>query len=103
MSTNDTASDLPERDPTKTNAQQGLYGKFRVERTDGSSAPGGKHHGCQYFVLDVTHDKHAAVALAAYAGAVAATHPQLAADMRARWSLPEHPLMLPYTCTLQPL
>jgi hypothetical protein len=82
---------LPDRDPTKTNAQYGLYGKFRIERTDGSSAPGGKHHGCDYFVLDVTHDKHAAVALATYAGAVAATHPQLAADMRARWGLPAQP------------
>lgn len=90
MSTIDTAGDLPERDPTKTNAQQGLYGKFRIERTDGGSAPGGKHHGCQYFVLDVTHDKHAAVALAAYADAVAATHPQLAQDMRDRWGLPSN-------------
>ena len=79
---------LPERDPTKTNAQQGLYGKFRIERTDGSSAPGGKHHDCDYFVLDVTHDKHAKEALAAYADAAEATHPQLAADMRARWRLP---------------
>jgi hypothetical protein len=79
---------LPERDPTKTNAQQGLYGKFRIERTDGSSAPGGKHHDCDYFVLDVTHDKHAKAALAAYADAAEATHPQLAADMRARWRLP---------------
>lgn len=83
-----TNDQLPERDPTKTNAQQGLYGKFRIDRTDGSSAPGGKHHGCDYFVLDVTHDKHAQAALAAYADAAEATHPQLAADMRARWRLP---------------
>lgn len=82
---------LPDRDPTKTNAEQGLYGKFRIERTDGTSSPGCKHHGCDYFVLDVTHDKHAAAALAAYAGAVAATHPQLAADMRSRWNLPAQP------------
>lgn len=57
-------SNLPERDPTRTNAQQGLYAKFIVRRTDGSDAPGGKHHGCDYFVLDVTHDKHAKAALA---------------------------------------
>lgn len=82
---------LPERDPTKTNAQQGLYGKFRIERTDGISAPGCKHHGCDYFVLDVTNDKHAVAALAAYADAAGATHPQLAADMRSRWNLPAQP------------
>lgn len=32
---------------------RGLYVKFHVERTDGRSAQGEKHHGCQYFVLDV--------------------------------------------------
>jgi hypothetical protein len=79
---------LPERDPTKTDAQQGLYGKFRIERTDGSSATGCKHHGCDYFVLDVTHDKCAPPALAAYAAAVERTHPLLAADMRSRYGLP---------------
>jgi len=46
---------------------QGLYAKFNVTRMDGSDAPGGKHHGCQYFVLDVTHDHHALSALLAYA------------------------------------
>lgn len=46
---------------------RGLYGKFRIERTDGKSAPGEKHDGCFYFVLDVAHDPHALPALAAYA------------------------------------
>lgn len=45
---------------------RGLYDKFRVIRTDGSSAVGGKHGECEYFVLDLTHDKHAAPALRAY-------------------------------------
>ena len=44
----------------------GLYGKFRIERTDGRSAKGEKHDGCEYFVLDLTHDPHAIPALEAY-------------------------------------
>lgn len=77
---------LPERDQSKPAEQQGLFRKFDVRRTDGSDQPGGKHHGCDYFVIDVTHDQHAAAALTAYADAVAATHPMLAADMRARYA-----------------
>lgn len=46
---------------------KGLYGKFIVQRTDGSDQHGGKHHGCEYFVLDLSHDKHAYMALRAYA------------------------------------
>lgn len=48
---------------------RGLYpeGKFVVLRKDGTDAPNGKHDGCQYFVLDVTHDQHAVPALRAYA------------------------------------
>lgn len=78
---------LPERDPTKPAEQQGVFRKFDVRRVDGSDRPGGKHEGCEYFVLDTNHDKHAAAALAAYADAVEATHPQLAADMRERYEL----------------
>lgn len=46
---------------------KGLYNKFRIERTDGSSAEGGKHFNCGYFVLDIDHDQHAIPALLAYA------------------------------------
>lgn len=46
----------------------GLYQKFIVTRTDGSSEEGGKHEGCKYFVLDLTHDPHAIPAIKAYAG-----------------------------------
>lgn len=80
---------LPERDPAKSNAEQGVYRKFDVRRTDGSDGPGGKHEGCEYFVLDVNHDPHALAALAAYAKACEVTHPQLAADLRDRYSLYE--------------
>ena len=72
---------LKKWDPRKTNAQQGLYQKFNIERTDGSHNPGGKHHGCQYFVLDMTHDQHAPAALRAYAESCAATHPELSKDL----------------------
>lgn len=72
---------LPERDASKPAEAQGLFRKFNVTRTDGSDKPGGKHHGCEYFVLDVEHDPHAKAALQAYALACAATHPQLSADL----------------------
>ena len=65
-------------DPT-----QGLYGKFsRIERADGRSEPGEKHHGCEYFVLDITHDPYAGPALAAYEEACRAEFPLLARDLR---------------------
>lgn len=78
---------LPERDTSKPAEQQGLFRKFIVTRTDGSSEPGGKHEHCEYFVLDVDHDPHAPAALAAYADKCQATHPELAADMRRRYGL----------------
>jgi hypothetical protein len=62
---------------------RGLYGKYRVERTDGKSAPGEKHYGCQYFVLDLDHDPHARAALAAYRDSCKAEYPRLAADLHA--------------------
>lgn len=73
------------------NTKQGLYRKFEVSRTDGSDQPGGKHDGCEYFVLDVTHDPHAKTALAAYALAVKTTHPALAADLVSRHALAAAP------------
>jgi hypothetical protein len=60
---------------------RGLYQKFHVVRTDGSSEPGGKHHECEYFVLDLTHDKHAEAALRAYAKSCSAEYPLLSADL----------------------
>ncbi len=63
------------------NREQGLYDKFEVKRTDGSSAEGGKHHGCEYFVLDLTHDRFAGEALIAYANACQEEYPLLARDI----------------------
>lgn len=64
-------------DPTR-----GIYHKFKVERVDGSSRVGGKHHGCYYFVLDMDHDPHAKAAIEAYAKSCEATHPKLARDLK---------------------
>jgi hypothetical protein len=63
---------------------KGLYNKFAVSRNDGSSEPGGKHYGCEYFVLDIDHDPHAIAALHAYADSCETDYPALAADLRAR-------------------
>lgn len=61
---------------------RGLYRKYDIKRTDGSSGKGGKHEHCAYFVLDLEHDEFAIPALAAYARACSKTHPSLAADIR---------------------
>lgn len=61
---------------------RGLYNKFRVTRTDGTSERGRKHDGCEYFVLDLTHDPHAAPALAAYIRSCEKDYPLLASDLR---------------------
>ena len=60
---------------------KGLYHKFNVTRTDGSSEPGGKHEHCRYFVLDLDHDPHAASALDAYARSCRKDFPVLADDL----------------------
>jgi hypothetical protein len=62
--------------------KRGLYKKYKVERTDGSSCPGKKHFGCPYFVLDLEHDRHAKAALQAYAESCQKEYPELAEDLR---------------------
>jgi hypothetical protein len=61
---------------------KGLYQKYEVRRTDGSSEPGGKHEGCQYFVLDMDHDPYAVDALEAYMKACYPTYRRLAEHLR---------------------
>jgi len=61
---------------------RGLYRKFNITRTDGASEAGRKHNGCDYFVLDLTHDQFAFQALMAYAFACEKEYPLLAADLR---------------------
>lgn len=64
-----------------TTEPAGLYRKFVVERADGSSMPGCKHEHCSYFVLDLQHDRYAAVALRAYYQACSKTLPELSVDL----------------------
>lgn len=65
-----------------TDESRGVYRKYDVTRTDGSSGPDGKHEKCSYFVLDLAHDDFALPALKAYAKACAKTHPALAEDIQ---------------------
>lgn len=60
----------------------GLYDKYRVTRNDWKDEKGEKHEGCQYFVLDLTHDRYAIPALLAYEQACRGEYPVLAADLR---------------------
>jgi len=83
----DRRTDLPPRAIGVPDTGQGLFQKFEVRQTDGSSEPGGKHEGCEYFVLDTDHDPHARAALSAYADACEFTHPLLARDLRLRHHL----------------
>lgn len=63
------------------NAEQGLYHKYHVTRTDGSSAVGCKHEHCEYFVLDLTHDPLAYDALTIYAANCRDKYPLLYRDL----------------------
>lgn len=81
-------SAFPERDPSLPAEAQGLFRKFDVRRVDGRDAPGGKHHNCRYFVLDLDHDRHAPAAMWAYAADCRATHPQLSAGIAAEFDAP---------------
>lgn len=66
--------------------QQGLYQKFNVSRTDGGDQPGEKHHGAEYFVLDLSDDPFAIPAAIAYAAACRNDYPALAADLERKAS-----------------
>lgn len=59
--------------------EKGLYKKYEVRRIDGKE----KHDGCEYFVLDMVHDKFSVPALSAYAHACKQEYPELAKDL---WS-----------------
>lgn len=74
----------PQADPSQEGGkdQRGVFNKYRVERLDGKSAPGRKHDGCAYFVLDIDHDPHALPALLAYADSCEEEIPLLARDLR---------------------
>ena len=57
-------------EPDCDQKDKGLYHKFDVSRTDKTDVfQHEKHYDCDYFVLDLTHDRFAVRALLAYAGA----------------------------------
>jgi hypothetical protein len=60
-----------------SNKHRGMYEKYTVTRNDGSE----RHVGCEYFVLDMTHDKHAKAAILAYANSCKSEYPQLSYDL----------------------
>lgn len=66
---------------TKTSKPNGLYRKYKVTRTDGSTRKGRKHAECAFFVLDLACDPFARPAMEAYLKACRKTHPSLAADL----------------------
>ena len=59
----------------------GVYRKYDVKRVHD---PAGKHANCEYFVLDLVHDRFAVDALHAYAKACERDFPELADDLR-KW------------------
>jgi hypothetical protein len=63
---------------------KGLIDKFIVKRRDGRDAPGEKHDGCEYFVLDLTHDIFAIPAIEAYIISCKEEYPFLAGDLLAK-------------------
>ncbi len=65
----------------ETDKGRGVYRKYKVTRTDGSSRKGKKHAECSYYVLDLQHDEFARPALEAYAKACRKQFPDLAADI----------------------
>jgi hypothetical protein len=60
---------------------EGLGQKYYVTRTDGRDIMGEKHHGCQYFVLDLTHDPVARDVAERYSRQIRSVDPQLAEDL----------------------
>lgn len=61
------------------NYTDGLYGKYRVTKRDGTPTDG----DADYFVMRLDTDEHARVAALAYADSVEKENPFLANDLRA--------------------
>jgi hypothetical protein len=89
---------MPDPATPEARRQTGLIDRFTVARTDGKSAPGEKHDGCVYFVLDLSHDPHAKAAVAAYAESCEVDYPALSRDLHlavAAMPLPTRPSTQP--------
>ena len=71
---------MQQRDPQKSDREQGHYERYRVERIDGREDGA----AAEYFVLrvdDLTPDKPETASLRAYITVVRQTHPKLASDL----------------------
>lgn len=62
---------------------KGLYGKYKVEKTDSSQID----PNADYFVLRLDTDPHARVATIEYAKSIMLENPQLASDLLCRVSV----------------
>lgn len=71
------AMNVPADRAPQDNEALGLYFKFAVVRNDQNK----RHKGCQYFPLDLIHDKHAVPAARAYAASVQVENLGLALDL----------------------
>lgn len=61
--------------------KRGLHGKFIIARRDNKHLLGQKHHGCDYFVLDLTHDQHGIQVVRYYATLCREDRPQLSQEI----------------------
>ena len=61
--------------------RMGLYDKYKVVRTDGTSRTGGKNENARHFVLSIDSDPHALPALRAYINSCTTEYPALAEDL----------------------
>lgn len=75
-------------EPAPPEDEEGIYPKYEVSRTDGRDLPGEKHHDCDLFVLDLTHDQAAIPAMLAYAEACAVTRPTLSRELSEKYGQP---------------
>lgn len=66
---------------TAPTPDEGVYGKYRVERVDGRDKPGGDKANARYFVLDYVNDPHAMKALRAYIDSAWDDNPRLGMDL----------------------
>lgn len=66
-------------EPRPSEATEGLHRKYSVRRLNDDA---GKHHECEFFVLDWLHDKFAVPAMRAYADACEVEFPVLADELR---------------------
>lgn len=60
----------------------GYYEKYNVSRKDGRDQPGGDREGAQYFVLDLSHDRFARLAMNVYLAVSRSELPALTQSMR---------------------